>query len=103
MERMKVCFIFICCFILFLLLLVPIRDLVTCKKITDDVRTTEYVVREGDTLWDIARRISPEGHHGKIVWTIRELNGLESPLIRPGQRILIPSNIIKGGEQNAET
>lgn len=89
---MKVCFIFIffiCCFVLFLLLLVPIRDLVTCKKITD-VRTTEYVVREGDTLWDIARRISPEGHHGKTVWTIRELNGLESSLIRPGQKILIP-------------
>jgi len=92
-KKMKVRFVVIFCFVLFLLLLVSIGGLVTCEKRTD-VQTTEYVVREGDTLWDIARRISPEGHHGKIVWTIRELNGLESSLIRPGQRILIP---IKGG------
>jgi len=92
-KKMKVRFVVIFCFVLFLLLLVSIGDLVTCEKRTD-VQTTEYVVREGDTLWDIARRISPEGHHGKIVWTIRELNGLESSLIRPGQKILIP---IKGG------
>ena len=42
-----------------------------------------YVVREGDTLWDIARR------YYTTMDTIREINGLESDQLHPGDRILM--------------
>lgn len=48
--------------------------------------TQAYVVRPGDTLWEIARRF------GVTIQAIVELNSLTWPdLIRPGQRLLIPT------------
>lgn len=42
-----------------------------------------YVVREGDTLWEIAKR------YDTTMDTIREVNGLESDQIHSGDRLLI--------------
>ena len=48
-----------------------------------------YVVRPADTLWTIAAT-----HYGgdprEGVWRLRERNGLESTLLRPGQRLVLP-------------
>lgn len=44
---------------------------------------TGYIVREGDILWDLAKRYST------TVEGIMEVNGLESTEIKPGDRILI--------------
>lgn len=51
-----------------------------------DVAATEaYRVNRGDTLWSIARK------HGTTVAELKDLNGLESSRIRPGQRLVVPS------------
>ncbi len=48
-----------------------------------------YVVGAGDTLWSIAKT-----HYGgdprEGVWRLRERNGLEGTLLRPGQRLVLP-------------
>lgn len=54
------------------------------KVPSDD--TESYRVNRGDTLWSIARK------HGTSVAELKELNGLESSRIRPGQRLRVPSN-----------
>ncbi len=47
----------------------------------------EYVVKEGDTLWKIART---ELGNGSRYREIMELNGLTNDLIRPGQILRLP-------------
>jgi len=51
----------------------------------------EVIVKEGDTLWDLARN----HYHGKKdirkkIYEIRSINNLETVNIVPGQLILIP-------------
>ena len=47
--------------------------------------TRRYVVRRGDSLWEIARR------NGTTVSRLRALNGLRSSTVKPGQRLALPS------------
>ncbi len=49
------------------------------------------VVRQGDTLWDLARRTKPGTDPRKTVYEIRKLNQLESVNLQPGQILMIPS------------
>jgi nucleoid-associated protein YgaU len=49
-----------------------------------------YVVRPGDTLWAIAVQ-TYAGDPREGVWRLQERNGLDSPLIRPGQRLVLPA------------
>ena len=46
---------------------------------------TEYTVRPGDSLWQIARR------YGTTVEAIKSLNGLKSDLLSIGQVLRIPA------------
>jgi nucleoid-associated protein YgaU len=49
------------------------------------------VVQEGDTLWEIARRTSPEGDPRVTVSRILELNDLGSASsVRAGQQLTLP-------------
>jgi LysM repeat protein len=48
-----------------------------------------YVVRPGDTLWTIAAS-HYVGDPREAVWEIEQRNGLTGPLIRPGQRLVLP-------------
>ncbi len=48
-------------------------------------------VRPGDTLWEIARRHEPHADPRRTVSRIRELNDLDTPLVRPGQHLRLPS------------
>ena len=54
------------------------------------VVTQRVVVEQGDSLWLIAERAAPESDPRGVVTEIRELNGLRSNLIQPGQVLLIP-------------
>ena len=46
----------------------------------------EYTVRNGDSLWTIARS------HGTTVELIQRLNGLESSRIFAGQTLAVPGS-----------
>ena len=48
-----------------------------------------YVVQAGDTLWSIAAS-HYAGDPREAVWEIEQRNGLAGPLIRPGQRLVLP-------------
>lgn len=57
------------------------------------VATAEVVVEQGDSLWSIARRVAPGSDPRDVVYGVRELNGLRSNLIQPGQVLLVPSDL----------
>jgi hypothetical protein len=50
-----------------------------------------YIVREGDTIWDIAIRFGPGGDPRPLVDAISEANRVDAGALRPGQIIAIPS------------
>lgn len=49
-----------------------------------------YRVKHGDTLWSIAERTFP-GDPREGVWELRERNDLDSPVIVPGQILVLPA------------
>ena len=50
----------------------------------------KYTVKEGDTLWRIAKRYNRDGEDvRKLIYEIREHNNI-TPMIYPGQEILVP-------------
>ena len=48
-----------------------------------------YVVRPSDTLWGIAAK-HYAGDVREGVWRLQRRNGLGTPTIRPGQRLVLP-------------
>lgn len=48
-----------------------------------------YVVKPADTLWSIASS-TYRGDPREAVWKLRRRNGLESPILQPGQRLILP-------------
>jgi LysM repeat protein len=56
------------------------------------VPTLRVTVEEGDSLWAIARHTSPQIDPREVVLDIRELNGLTSNTIQPGQELLVPAS-----------
>lgn len=53
------------------------------------VRTV--VVRPGDTLWSIARRIAPGRDPRGVVDAIVDANGVEAGSLVPGQTLVLPA------------
>jgi len=51
----------------------------------------EVVIQENDTLWCIAEKITPPGQDIRnTIYQIRKINKMNSAVLQPGQRILIP-------------
>ncbi len=51
----------------------------------------EYVVRSGDTVYDIGISIKPDGiDYREIEHYILQKNNIENAMIHPGQTILVP-------------
>jgi hypothetical protein len=48
-----------------------------------------YIVQPTDTLWSIAAS-HYAGDPREVVWRLRERNGLEGTLLRPGDRLVLP-------------
>jgi LysM repeat protein len=53
--------------------------------------TQSVVVEQGDSLWIIAQRVAPQRDPREVIHEVRELNGLRSNLIQPGQVLIVPS------------
>ena len=47
-------------------------------------------VQAGESLWTLAQRTAPEHDPRDVVAQIRELNGLETPHLQPGQLLVLP-------------
>jgi hypothetical protein len=62
-------------------------------EVTTPVATASVVVEQGDSLWNIAQRLAPATDPREVVHEMRELNGLRSNLIQPGQVLLVPSGL----------
>ena len=61
------------------------------EPIAEPVATARVVVQQGDSLWNIAQRQAPQRDPRDTIHEIRELNGLRSNLIQPGQVLLVPT------------
>ncbi|HVW82146.1 MAG TPA: LysM peptidoglycan-binding domain-containing protein [Mycobacteriales bacterium] len=48
-------------------------------------------VEAGDTLWSLAARVAPHADPRDVVDEITALNQLTSPVLQPGERLLVPS------------
>ena len=93
--RMKKEDAFSLAFVILFFGLAVLAIIVLCNKFhtLDDVavkyETETYIVKEGDTLWEIAEEYKPEGYEiRKYVEKVRELNDI-TPDIYPGQQIKI--------------
>jgi LysM repeat protein len=50
-----------------------------------------YVVRPGDTLWSIARRLAPSNDPRVVVDVLASANGVDPGALVPGQQLSLPS------------
>jgi LysM repeat protein len=58
------------------------------------VRSGQYTyttVQSGESLWQLAQEVAPNADPRDVVADITNLNGLESGVIQPGQRLAIPA------------
>lgn len=54
------------------------------------VSSVRYVIREGDTLWSIAQRLSPGEDPRAVVDALAAVNGVRAGELTPGQTLLMP-------------
>ncbi|MCP3973539.1 MAG: LysM peptidoglycan-binding domain-containing protein [bacterium] len=58
------------------------------------LETSDYKVRAGDNLWEIADDVTPEGRDVRnTIEAIKRLNDLDSSVIHPGQLLEVPVSI----------
>jgi len=53
------------------------------------VDRSAYVVRQGDTLWSIAREVAPEGDPRSMVDSLSADNGISAGELVPGQVLVV--------------
>ena len=59
--------------------------------LSDGPATASIVVQQGETLWDIAKRVAPDADPRVTVTVIRELNGLGGKAaVKAGQGLVVP-------------
>jgi nucleoid-associated protein YgaU len=63
--------------------------LAAARPTTGAGHETRYVVRPGDTLWEIATA-RYAGDPREAIWRIQRRNGLESAALSPGQVLALP-------------
>jgi LysM repeat protein len=75
--------------LLFVLLAGVMIWAVVARSSDGAARGRVYTVKPYDTLWSIAAA-HYQGDPRDAVWRLRERNGLQGSLLRPGQRLVLP-------------
>ena len=57
------------------------------------VARTTYVVREGDTLWSIAKRLSPGHDPRPAVDALQTANAVDPGMLVPGSTLVVPGGV----------
>jgi LysM repeat protein len=66
----------------------------TTLQAPQEPTTAIHTVAPGETLWNIAQLYSPQADPRKAVYIIRKVNNMHnSPVVYPGQQILVPVNL----------
>lgn len=52
--------------------------------------TSVVVVQSGDSLWSIAQEVAPAADPRETIARIRDLNGMRSATVIPGQSVVVP-------------
>ena len=55
-------------------------------------KTAIVIVEAGQTLWDVAVEVAPDEDPRATIWTIREMNHLQTSEILAGQALTVPVN-----------
>ena len=80
--------------ILFLFVVILVFNIVISKGLArTDYKTCSYIVKDGDTVWNIASDICNENNElyiKNVVSDIRKINELDEPTIYAGQVIMLP-------------
>lgn len=60
------------------------------NRTAEPVVYEEYTICPGDTIWDIATDYSNGADIRKVVYEIREANGIDDGVVKVGDIILVP-------------
>jgi sensor histidine kinase regulating citrate/malate metabolism len=80
------------CMICILVLIISVLYLTKDVKATSENKMSTLTVRQGQTLWSIARQVAPEQDPRDVIMRIKQDNGLVDSRLTAGQ-ILKLSNL----------
>jgi LysM domain-containing protein len=63
----------------------------TATQRSEPVGQRSIVVQPGQTLWSIAQDVAPDRDIREVIYEIRQINGLDSAMVRSGQRLVLPA------------
>ena len=89
MKKKKIKVISFLVMVMISIFIVPHLRKVSGNNKSDYVKVVVY---PGDTLWNIAQKYGSDDDIRKTIFQIRKVNNLGSPIIQPGQELLIPVN-----------
>ena len=56
------------------------------------VSPAHYTVHQGDTIWGIAKQMSPDSDPRDYMFELVDLNQLKTAILVPGQDLILPAN-----------
>jgi LysM repeat protein len=63
----------------------------TATRRPEPVGQRSIVVQPGQTLWSIAKEVAPDRDIREVIYEIRQINGLDSAMVRSGQSLVLPA------------
>lgn len=80
---------FLNCLVCSVILLISALYLTNAVKATSGNKVSVITVRQGQTLWSIARQIAPEKDPRDVIAMLKKANQLQTSSLTPGQTLKI--------------